>query len=78
MISSLPPAHCFNSESVPVMTRILTLVLAAAGFALASCESVKSKKSESCCDSGSGASCCADGKPGASCCAEPGKKGRKS
>jgi len=50
------------------MTRILTLALAVAGFALASCESVKSKKSESCCDDGSGASCCTDA----------GKKGQKS
>lgn len=51
------------------MTRILTLALAAAGFALASCECVKSKKGES---------CCADGKPDTSCCADHGKKEHKS
>jgi hypothetical protein len=47
------------------MTRILSLILAVAGFGLTSCECCKSKKAASCCDSGSGASCCA----------EPGKAG---
>jgi hypothetical protein len=43
------------------MTRILTLVLAAAGLVLASCECCKPKKAAaSCCDAGSGASCCAE------------------
>lgn len=42
------------------MSRVLTLALTVAGFALASCETVKSKKDASCCDAGSSAACCAE------------------
>lgn len=49
------------------MNRILTLLLAAAGLVLASCESTKSKPaSGSCCAEGAsaGGSCCAEGSGG--------------